>query len=1620
MALEDYMKRPGKANNSIRRVTALFLAFVLVLQSSVSVSMIYASDEEIGESLVSEQIPEKEEAEAPAEVSEIQDAEEAPKAGDAEAQPDSETAQEVKQETPDKATEPAEAADADEDPAAKAEDARAGYPAQKFSGKAGGVSVNVKAPEGALPAGTTAEFKAVSRASAEKKIEKTTGDSINVVRAVDITFRNKDGKEIEPEKKVSVSFACSEFGRIEKLSVYHIDDRDRAEKLSDEKVKSHNDRVSIKVKDFSVYAVAGEEVGARLTINFYNGETLIDTIYIKAEDSDMNKILYDPGVGEVTGEQVFKGWAKDEKDYSKDTEPRTIEEIRKEAGSWDGESDETWNMYAMTFGVYHVSFLNEKNVTIKSDTVIYKAGDKEASYLIDTDYTPQDEEKKFEGWNAAGSSGITVKGASGDSDSTFKYGETVTLSGPGGGSVEFTVNAPKGNWLSFQENGHGASYTPPEFIETEEKTVEPKAPTRLGYEFKGWYENKECTGERFSFGDKIAKRTTLYAKWEPVPKADYTVIIWKQNVSGTGYDFEESIQLEGASNTAVDTVSVKETEYIRYVSIDGKDKLYPGFHLDRYDEAVNIRPEGTSIVNVYYNRNKITIGFYRFEQADPGKTGSWELYKTMSGLYGSTLAENGCEWPEEYNWYDTPYANGSAGGRRITFLDAFLPAQDETELKYYAQEIPAEQNGTIKFYKQDDDQQGYSIANTVSTSVNSFYISDKYTGYQAYEYRVDGGSWTPVGEISGGYYNSGEAVSFSSSMEIRFNRQKYNILFKDGAYFNGDGVETEDYSTGKIREIHGISYGMDISEYDSYEPHEKRAGYAFDGWYLDDACTHEYEFDTMPQGGLTVYARWVRIQYRVFLHPNVPSDDDSLMWAQTDQQTSFRVDHGEKISGGHTIMGNRKEYELIGWYTDEACTKSFNFDAYTLNEQTVTAEYDKTKSTELDQYGEPIEDTNKDTGRKWITKEFDLYAKWRSKVEGADGIKVQYDAGEGEDAPTDSAKYYLDNAEAMAGAAAKPKDKDSKFMYWVIQEWDENAGEYKDTDRHVYPGNTFAVLKKDAKRVVTEWEDEEHTEIKTATYTVQLRAEYDAVEHEHETHITWYANDGTGKKTEDPEKKGSLKSNQAVSIKDASAFTYEGHEFEGWARYESGDKPASSRDRSNLWLHYDSDTGEFRENDRKVVSEIAADERQPYHDLYAIWSAIVEIEIEGSVTNMTYNGLEQQPDPESMFKIRYKVAGKYVDKLPEGVTATVEIYNDVKEPVEMEDIKVVNKTMAAPVVPGINVSGTDAGTYGTRLIAYLTSDNPEYKVSSANGSDICDVVLNIARKPVTVKAADITKYVGAEDPELTWTVDGLAEGDDESVLDITLTREQGETEGRYSIVPAGDEIQGNYTVTYETGTFTINNIPPDQGEDQDGQGTPGQDQGTDPDDEQDPGDDKPGKDEKQKADGNSAKTDGKATLSTAYYPPAQQNIDENEVPESAPSDIDDSATPKLFPKPSPYYWAFMNLVITILTVLLSMMTIFAYLGKNKKKTDKNEQSSENVEERQQEVRKKSILKLIDVIPAATAVITFMLSEDMDNIMIMTDDYTPIMLFILLIDVVCAFFTRRSLRKTGEDKGSAEV
>ena len=86
----------------------------------------------------------------------------------------------------------------------------------------------------------------------------------------------------------------------------------------------------------------------------------------------------------------------------------------------------------------------------------------------------------------------------------------------------------------------------------------------------------------------------------------------------------------------------------------------------------------------------------------------------------------------------------------------------------------------------------------------------------------------------------------------------------------------------------------------------------------------------------------------------------------------------------------------------------------------------------------------------------------------------------------------------------------------------------------------------------------------------------------------------------------------------------------------------------------------------------------------------------------------------------------------------------------------------------------------------------------------------ITPKSVTVTAEDKTKVFGEADPKLTAKVAGTLGND---TVEYTLSRETGETAGKYEITVKGDKLQGNYTVTYVAGTLTITSQSIDPGTD---------------------------------------------------------------------------------------------------------------------------------------------------------------------------------------------------------------
>ena len=105
----------------------------------------------------------------------------------------------------------------------------------------------------------------------------------------------------------------------------------------------------------------------------------------------------------------------------------------------------------------------------------------------------------------------------------------------------------------------------------------------------------------------------------------------------------------------------------------------------------------------------------------------------------------------------------------------------------------------------------------------------------------------------------------------------------------------------------------------------------------------------------------------------------------------------------------------------------------------------------------------------------------------------------------------------------------------------------------------------------------------------------------------------------------------------------------------------------------------------------------------------------------------------------------------------------------------------------------NAGTY------YVKAQIPEsanYNAGTATGT------FEIKPKEVTVKPDNLQKHIGEKDPELTYTTDGIVEG--ETLSGITLQRESGEDARKYTIKATETEgANPNYTVTRKTGIFTI-------------------------------------------------------------------------------------------------------------------------------------------------------------------------------------------------------------------------
>ena len=124
-----------------------------------------------------------------------------------------------------------------------------------------------------------------------------------------------------------------------------------------------------------------------------------------------------------------------------------------------------------------------------------------------------------------------------------------------------------------------------------------------------------------------------------------------------------------------------------------------------------------------------------------------------------------------------------------------------------------------------------------------------------------------------------------------------------------------------------------------------------------------------------------------------------------------------------------------------------------------------------------------------------------------------------------------------------------------------------------------------------------------------------------------------------------------------------------------------------------------------------------------------------------------------------------------------------------------------------NGSITNVGTV-TNEITFTPSDKfieGNYTITKNEGT------LEVTPAALTVTADDKTKKQGEDNPELTGTITGFVNGEDESVLkgDVEYTTEavKNSPVGKYPITASGTLEAQNYTIEYVDGTLTITEAP---------------------------------------------------------------------------------------------------------------------------------------------------------------------------------------------------------------------
>jgi hypothetical protein len=151
-----------------------------------------------------------------------------------------------------------------------------------FQGETSDLIVKIVAGSGAFPEGTKLQLTQIQDTEGiEKQAEEISGQVISDIAAVDISFHEGDGKEIEPAEPVRVSLTDKRGNENKRPVVLHIDDVGTNEK---EILAREGTEITFESDRFSVYALAYKDSSTE------NAGTVFSSAAAKSEANSINAL----------------------------------------------------------------------------------------------------------------------------------------------------------------------------------------------------------------------------------------------------------------------------------------------------------------------------------------------------------------------------------------------------------------------------------------------------------------------------------------------------------------------------------------------------------------------------------------------------------------------------------------------------------------------------------------------------------------------------------------------------------------------------------------------------------------------------------------------------------------------------------------------------------------------------------------------------------------------------------------------------------------------------------------------------------------------------------------------------------------------------------------------------------------------------------------------------------------------------------------------------------------------------------------------------------------------------------------------------------------------------------